>query len=88
MYRCVLDGEMIRDREMLHDILSDALELPEWYGRNLDALYDCLTDISERAEIQMRNKGALEERLEVYAKGLMKVLDRAAKENPNISLEL
>lgn len=88
MYRCVLDGEVLRDREMLHDILIDALDLPEWYGRNLDALYDCLTDISEQAKIQIRNKSALEEKLGDYAKSLMKVLDRAAKENPNVNLEV
>ena len=36
-----LNGNDITNREQLHDALSEALELPEWYGRSLDALYDC-----------------------------------------------
>ncbi|WP_229795280.1 barstar family protein [Saccharothrix coeruleofusca] len=26
--------------------IGEALEFPDWYGHNLDALYDCLTDLS------------------------------------------
>ena len=29
-----------------HDHLADALRLPDWFGRNLDALWDVLTDLS------------------------------------------
>jgi RNAse (barnase) inhibitor barstar len=28
------------------DAIGAALSFPSWYGRNLDALYDCLTDLS------------------------------------------
>ena len=47
-----LNGNDITNREQLHDALSEALELPEWYGRSLDALYDCLTDLSVPTTIQ------------------------------------
>ena len=33
-----LNGNDITNREQLHDALSAALELPEWYGRSLDDL--------------------------------------------------
>ena len=26
--------------------VADALDFPDWFGHNLDALYDCLTDLS------------------------------------------
>ncbi len=26
--------------------IADALSFPDWFGHNLDALYDCLTDLS------------------------------------------
>ena len=29
----------------LHTQLAQALSFPAWYGNNLDALHDCLTDI-------------------------------------------
>ena len=40
-----LDGRTIDSRETLHQTLFELLQLPAWYGRNLDALYDCLTDL-------------------------------------------
>jgi len=39
----ILDGEKINNREELHVFLKDALELPDYYGHNLDALWDVLT---------------------------------------------
>ncbi|MCI9144411.1 MAG: barstar family protein [Lachnospiraceae bacterium] len=86
MYLCVLDGEKITDREMLHDILAEQLALPEWYGRNLDALYDCLTERREATEIRILQKSVLEERLGGYAKALENVLSAIAGENPEISV--
>lgn len=86
MYLCVLDGEKITDREMLHDILAEQLALPKWYGRNLDALYDCLTERREAAEIRILQKSVLEERLGGYAKALENVLSAIAGENPEISV--
>ena len=50
-----LNGKDIANREQLHDALSEALELPEWYGRSLDALYDCLTDLSVPTTIHVEN---------------------------------
>jgi ribonuclease inhibitor len=29
--------------ENVHDWLQQELKLPEWYGQNLDALWDCVT---------------------------------------------
>lgn len=38
-----LDGAVLCRREEAFELLGRALALPEWWGRNLDALYDCLT---------------------------------------------
>ncbi len=84
---CIIDGNEIETRDMLHDILSKALDFPEWYGRNLDALYDCLTDAGEETEIRFWNQDALESHLGNYAKDLVKVVRAAAKENAGIRLE-
>ena len=64
---CILDGNLITDKKLLHDTLSASLLLPDWYGRNLDALYDCLTDIQEETEIQILNPESLEAHLGSYA---------------------
>ncbi|ADL53868.1 barstar family protein [Clostridium cellulovorans] len=39
----ILDGSQFTSKERLHDILKSELALPDYYGNNLDALWDCLT---------------------------------------------
>lgn len=53
MKHIVLDGKEIKKES--HDYLIKKLDLPDYYGRNLDALYDCLTDIGIETEIEMIN---------------------------------
>ena len=47
MKRVELPASLLTDKEVLHDVLARELELPEWYGRNLDALHDCLTELRD-----------------------------------------
>lgn len=42
----VIDGSELVNKRMVLDAISAELSFPEWAGRNLDALYDCLTDLS------------------------------------------
>jgi hypothetical protein len=42
--RVSLDG--IQKKEDLLDRIAQALSFPDWFGRNWDALEDCLTDLS------------------------------------------
>ena len=48
-----LDGKKIKKHS--HDYLIKKLDLPDYYGRNLDALYDCLTDIGIETQIELIN---------------------------------
>ncbi|MBQ2636812.1 MAG: barstar family protein [Methanobrevibacter sp.] len=44
-----LDGKLIKKDG--HDYLMEALNFPDYYGKNLDALYDCLCEIDTEIEI-------------------------------------
>ena len=83
----LLDGNAILDRETLHETLATGLCLPPWYGRNLDALYDCLTDVREDTVVVLRDRGALEEHLGSYGHRCLRVLEDASRDNPHIRLE-
>jgi RNAse (barnase) inhibitor barstar len=37
-----MDGTRIRSKDEFYDAVAAALSFPDWFGRNLDALYDCL----------------------------------------------
>lgn len=42
----LLDGRTVTDRERFFDACTESLALPAWFGRNFDALADCLADLS------------------------------------------
>ncbi|UNK63020.1 barstar family protein [Buttiauxella ferragutiae] len=44
----ILDGLSIESEDDFHDVIAKELNLPGWYGRNLDALWDVLTGMVER----------------------------------------
>ena len=81
---CILDGDLITDKETLHSILASSLQFPDWYGRNLDALYDCLSDMQEETEIHILHQESLENHLGRYAQILWKVMHKVCQENPHI----
>ncbi|MFP3990041.1 barstar family protein [Streptomyces sp. E11-3] len=45
-YTAVLDLEGAADKAAFMERCARALALPDWFGRNWDALADCLTDLS------------------------------------------
>ena len=44
-YRYKVDFSNIEDYREIHQILKESLDFPDYYGGNLDALFDCLTDM-------------------------------------------
>ena len=76
-----LDGRQISDKKQLHDQLSMELGFPAWYGSNLDALYDCLTDIHEDTLLVVSHCGQLMEQLGDYGTRCSHVLASAEEEN-------
>lgn len=86
MIELVLDGREIRNREELHRCFAETLHFPRWYGANLDALFDCLTELSEEVYIRFLYQNLLEEHLGIYAEKLQRVLLDAAAENPHLRI--
>ena len=83
-----LDIEKMRSLPMLHKYLHTALALPEYYGANLDALYDCLTEIAEPTELVVPQKVAAEAYLGWYGQQFLQVLEDAAGANDALTITL
>ena len=81
MTHIILDGSAIRDRADLHALLEARLALPDWYGKNLDALHDCLTDLRD-VTVVLRNAGAMTEALGDYGDKVLRVFRDSSEENP------
>ena len=83
MEQIILDGNVLADAAKVHDYLMEMLDFPEYYGKNLDALHDCLTDL-EDIEITItapEEDGAIFQRI-------LRVFKASENENDSINLLL
>lgn len=60
MRSITLDCMRMTSRAAMHTCLKEMLALPSNYGRNLDALYDCLTAITAPTDIILREPNVLD----------------------------
>ena len=88
MRKITLDIERMRSLPMLHKYLHTALALPEYYGANLDALYDCLTEIVEPTELVVPKKVADEAYLGWYGQQFLQLLEDAGAANEALKITL
>lgn len=86
MTEILIDGSIITTKDQLHSLFAEQLRFPEWYGNNLDALYDCLTDIREETLVKIYRFGSLRDNLGSYADKVKKVLRNAEADNKFIHL--
>ncbi len=84
----ILDGRSMTDRELTHDLLAEKLPLPGYYGRNLDALFDLLTDCAEDIEITIVHGDEMLCHLGSYGQALLDTLWEAARENAKINISI
>ncbi len=73
---------VMQEREAAHAYLAKRLHFPAYYGKNLDALYDLLTDRGTEAEklrIVLEHAQSWEEQ-SAYCHKILKVFEEAAKD--------
>lgn len=76
------------DQETTHAILKETLQLPEYYGNNLDALWDLLSTNTSRQMIIIQNPHLMSQQLGKYGVKLLKLFIRLKRVNKNITLVL
>ena len=82
----VLGGEQMLTRQSLHSHLSEQLGLPEYYGRNLDALYDLLTERGSPVRLVMWHRNTFLAEVGQYGAALCRTLEDASRANPNLKV--
>ncbi|MDS0524723.1 barstar family protein [Clostridium sp. SHJSY1] len=79
MNKIILDGTKYTNKSELHAALKEKFKLPDYYGKNLDALWDCLTgDISLPINIEWINFDYSKEFLGDYAVETLNILFKAS----------
>lgn len=87
-------------KEETHRYLKAKFRFPEYYGENLDALYDCMTDIAEDTEIVFEDSDGngccdlascgedpVRDSLQRFLKAVRRVIEDAAEENSHLCLQ-
>lgn len=81
----ILDLSDVVTKEELHEKLKLFFDFPKYYGGNLDAMYDCLTDISEETNVTIILPEHWPEYEDKYIKNFIKVCGDAASDNGKLT---
>ena len=82
--KVIINCENLLHRKQAHEYLAQMLDFPEYYGKNLDALFDCLTELSD-CTIVLTGEEALSQ--DSYGARVLKVIENAAQSNLALKLE-
>ena len=75
----------------IHLILKTKFGLPEYYGENWDALWDCLSYLwidGEQIKVNIYGFLSLPDDLREYCETMLEIFDDVHKETPNAVFEL
>lgn len=84
MEHITLDGRKMQDKDTVHQYLKTVLYLDEYYGNNLDALWDALSTSHHPLEIRLIYREEMLEQLGSYGESIIKVFEDVAEENQRI----
>ncbi|HEY4544471.1 MAG TPA: barstar family protein [Tissierellaceae bacterium] len=83
--RIILDGYKMDNKENLHLYLKQSFDLSDYYGENLDALWDELSSLNEDMEIILINANYMLNKLGEYGNMLLELFRDLAFEQENIN---
>lgn len=76
-----LDALKMEEKERAHRYLQEQLALPDYYGRNLDALHDCLDEIKGMQIVLEHSEEAGD-----YFPAVLAVMEDVAKGKDGLSI--
>ena len=84
MERIILNGKRMITKEVTHAYLKRKFSFPDYYGRNLDALWDLLSTRAKETEIVIVHAHCIRENLGQYGISLLRVFEDLQEENRRV----
>ena len=85
MREVLIDGNSMKSKEEMHDHLKERFELPYYYARNLDSLYQILAKEDDPIKVRLINKDSI---ALGYGNALVLLLEDLADMNGNYILNI
>lgn len=83
MKELIVDGRFMQSRKAMYVHLTRVFSLPSYFGNNLDALWDVLTESDEATQITFINTDLTLKYLGNYGENLIGLLKKLEVENEN-----
>lgn len=87
MSKVIIDCKDIKTVEDFHKYVKRVFDFPDFYGRNLDALWDLLTERSS-LDVKLVNKNFLLANLGDYGNKVISLFEELADENHNYKIRI
>lgn len=72
MKKYILNGDSFKSRQEAYEHISQVLEFPNYFGKNLDALWDLLSERTDQ-EILIENARSIPNYLDQYGLAILDV---------------
>ena len=84
----ILDGAMMTSKESVHKYIQKQFDFPDYYGENLDALWDLLTTTTEEICVKIKNKDTFLENMGEYGEAILDTFLDATIENKQLYVKV
>ena len=88
MQKVYINGKDFDTPKEVHEFLSEELNFPDYYGNNLSALYDVLTELSDDTRIILDLSEVEDENMIEMLERMAEVMTDAADENEYLEVSV
>jgi ribonuclease inhibitor len=88
MQEILIDTQNASSLEDVHSILAKNLNFPDHYGNNLDALFDCISELDVPLKIVWKNYSKTKNKLGKKLEQIYNVLLEYSVEEPDFQIKL
>lgn len=86
MQEVYINGRDFESPEEVHEFLAEKLDFPDYYGKNLSALYDVLTELGEDTRIILDLSDVEEDSMIEMLERMAEVMTDAADANDYLEI--